>query len=240
MGEQGAGESSVRWRTVRHARPTPVLPTPDLSETIARDLLRIGAVALRPDAPFTWASGRLSPVYTDNRLALSHPDVRSRIADGLVALARPFGVDAVAGTATAGIPHATLVADRLALPLCYVRATAKDHGRQNRVEGHVAAGQRVAVVEDLVSTGGSVLSAADALRAAGAVPVAALAVFSYGFAEADAAFASAGLPLHVLTTFGALVAAARADGALSDADLDTLAEWRRDAAAWSRARGGAG
>ena len=133
---------------------------------VARDLLRIGAVALRPDAPFTWASGRLSPVYTDNRLALSYPDVRDRIADGLVALARPFAADAVAGTATAGIPHATLVADRLGLPLCYVRAKAKDHGRQNRIEGQVTAGQRVVVVEDLVSTGGSVLGAADALREA--------------------------------------------------------------------------
>ena len=219
--------------------PTPV-SDPELSETVARDLLRVGAVALRPDAPFTWASGRLSPVYTDNRVALSHPEVRSRVADGLVALARPLAADAVAGTATAGIPHATLVADRLALPLCYVRAEAKAHGRQNRIEGRVAAGQRVAVVEDLVSTGGSVLSAAQALREAGAVPVAALAVFSYGFAEADAAFDAAGLPLHVLTTFDVLVRAAREDGLLSDADLDALGEWTRDAAAWSRTRGGAG
>ena len=206
---------------------------------IARDLLRIGAVALRPDAPFTWASGRLSPVYTDNRLALSYPDVRDRIADGLVALARPFAADAVAGTATAGIPHATLVADRLGLPLCYVRAKAKDHGRQNRIEGQVTAGQRVVVVEDLVSTGGSVLGAAEALREAGAVPVAVLAVFSYGFAEADAAFRTADLPLHVLTTFEALAHVAREDGLLTDEHLDALADWRRDASAWSRARGGA-
>ena len=204
---------------------------------IARDLLRIGAVSLRPGAPFTWASGRLSPVYTDNRLALSFPDMRSRIADGLTSLARPLAADVVAGVATAGIPHAALVADRLALPLCYVRSAPKGHGRQHRIEGRVVAGQRVVLVEDLVSTGGSVLSAADALREAGVVPVAALAVFSYGFA--DAAFASAGLPLHTLTTFDALVGAACEDGSLSDADLVALTDWHRDAAAWSRIRGGA-
>ena len=208
--------------------------TPD---AVARDLLRIGAVTLRPDAPFTWASGRLSPVYTDNRLALSHPDVRSRIADGLTSLARTFAPDAVAGVATAGIPHAALVADRLALPLVYVRGAPKDHGRQNRIEGRVAPGQRVVLVEDLVSTGGSVLSAADALRDAGAEPVAGLAVFSYGFAEADAAFDAAGLPLRTLTTFEALARVAREDGSLSDADLDTLAAWRTDPVRWSRERG---
>ncbi len=206
------------------------------ADAVARDLLRIGAVALRPDAPFTWASGRLSPVYTDNRLALSHPDVRSRIADGLAALARRLAPDAVAGVATAGIPHAALVADRLALPLCYVRAAAKGHGRQNRIEGLVEPGQRVVLVEDLVSTGGSVLAAADALREAGAEPVAALAVFSYGFAEADAAFTEAGLPLHTLTTFETLARVAREDGALSDADLDALAAWRSDPVVWSQAR----
>ena len=204
--------------------------TPD---AVARDLLRIGAVTLRPDAPFTWASGRLSPVYTDNRLALSHPDVRSRIADGLAGLAQTSEPDVIAGVATAGIPHAALVADRLGLPLVYVRGAPKDHGRQNRIEGRVAPGQRIVLVEDLVSTGGSVLSAADALRDAGAEPVAALAVFSYGFGEADDAFAAAGLPLHTLTTFEALVRVAGGDGSLSDADLDALAAWRADPVQWS-------
>lgn len=206
-------------------------------DAVARDLLRIGAVALRPDAPFTWASGRLAPVYTDNRLALSYADVRARIADGLADLARPLAPDAVAGVATAGIPHAALVADRLALPLCYVRAAAKNHGRQNRIEGRVEAGGRVVLVEDLVSTGGSVLAAADALRDVGATPVAVLAVVSYGFAEADAAFAAAGLLLHTLTTFETLARVAREVGSLSDADLDALAAWREDPAGWSRDRG---
>ena len=203
---------------------------------VARDLLRIGAVALRPDAPFTWASGRLSPVYTDTRLALSYADVRTRLADGLADLAVPFAAQAVMGVATAGIPHAALVAERLGLPMGYVRGAAKGHGRQNRIEGLVTPGQRIVLVEDLVSTGGSVLSAAEALRDAGAEPVAALAVFSYGFAEADAAFTAAGLPLVTLTTFAALADVARLDGALSDADLDTLAAWRADAKGWSEER----
>ena len=130
-----------------------------LADTLARDLLRIGAVALRPDRPFTWASGRLAPVYTDNRLALSHPDVRTRVADGFASVVRERfpDADAVSATATAGIAPGALLADRLGLPFSYVRAGAKGHGRENRIEGAVEAGQRVVLVEDLVSTGGSVL-----------------------------------------------------------------------------------
>ncbi len=205
---------------------------------VARALLRIGAVALRPDDPFTWASGRRAPVYTDNRLALAHPDVRTALADAFVDAARPLAPDAIAGTATAGIPLATLVADRLGLPLSYVRAKAKEHGRGNRIEGRVEAGQRVVVVEDLVSTGGSVLSAAQALREAGAVPVAALAVFSYGLAGVADTFAAAGLPLVVLTDVQTLAAVARDEGGLAADALATLDAWRADPRAWSLAHGG--
>ena len=204
---------------------------------VARDLLRIGAVALRPDDPFTWASGRLSPVYTDNRLTLSHPDVRDRLVDGFEALVRRVGgVEGVAGTATAGIPHAALLADRLGLPMCYVRAEAKGHGKGNRIEGRVTPGQRLVLVEDLVSTGGSVLGAADALRQSGADVAAALAVFTYGFPEADRAFGDAGLPLYTLTDLGALARAARKSGALGDDALALLGAWREDPAGWSRER----
>lgn len=212
-----------------------------LADDLARDLLRIGAVALRPDAPFTWASGRLSPVYTDNRLTLSHPDVRSRIADGFAAEAGRIGeVGAISGTATAGIAHGALLADRLGLPFSYVRSSAKGHGKENRIEGRVEAGQRVVIVEDLVSTGGSVLSAAEALRAVGADVVAAVAVFTYGFPEADRAFAAAGLPLVTLTDFEALARAGRGTGALSGDGWAALQAWRADPAGWSRLRGGAG
>ena len=209
-----------------------------LADTIARDLLRIGAVTLRPDEPFAWASGRLSPVYTDNRLALSHPAVRARIADGFAEIVRQHvrDVDAVSATATAGIAPGALLADRLGLPFSYVRSSAKGHGRENRIEGAVLPGQRLVIVEDLVSTGGSVLSAAEALRARGAQVVAALAVFTYGFAEAEAAFAEAGLPLVTLTDFPTLAAAAR--DTLGPDALAGLADWRRDPAAWSRQRGG--
>ena len=210
-------------------------------ESIARDLLRIGAVSLRPDEPFTWASGRRSPVYTDNRLTLSHPDVRDRIARGFVDVARGLGpVEGVSGTATAGIAHGALLADRLRAPFTYVRSSVKGHGKENRIEGRVGAGQRVVVVEDLVSTGGSVLSAARALRDAGAEPVAALAVFTYGFPEAAAAFEAAGLPLHTLTDFDTLARAAQEAGALGEEGWAVLQAWREDPAAWSRAHGGAG
>jgi orotate phosphoribosyltransferase len=206
---------------------------------VARSLLRIGAVALRPDKPFTWASGRLSPIYTDNRVALAFPDVRDQLVEAFVERARLLAPDLIAGTATAGIPLAALLADRLRLPLCYVRATAKAHGRQNRVEGRVEPGQRVVVVEDLVSTGGSVLAAAEALRDAGAMPVAALAVFSYGLPEADRAFSEAGLRLDTLTTFDTLVRVGAADGAMSPQAVESLSAWRADPAAWSALRGGA-
>ena len=221
------------------------MPQPDLAAAIARDLLALRAVVLRPDEPFRWASGRLAPVYTDNRLTLGTPSVRGRIVDGFCRLAGELARDGaeatmIAGTATAGIPHATLLADRLELPLVYVRSSPKGHGRENRIEGAAVAGHRVIVVEDLVSTGGSVLAAAEALSENGATPVAALAVFSYGMEAATTAFRDAALPLYTLTTLDALLAVAREDGALSAEALAQLDAWRRDPAAWSRAHGGEG
>ena len=207
---------------------------------IARDLLRIGAVSLQPSDPFTWASGRLSPIYTDNRLTLSHPDVRQRLADGFVTLARRAGgADAVSGTATAGIPHATLLADRLDLPLSYVRSQAKAHGKGNQIEGRVTDGQRVLVVEDLVSTGGSVIAAVEALRDAGALVQTVLAVFTYGLDAAADAVSDAGFTLRTLTDFPALLEVAREDGLLDDTAIQTLEDWRRDPEGWSQSRGGA-
>ncbi|WP_412063391.1 orotate phosphoribosyltransferase [Rubrivirga sp. IMCC45206] len=206
---------------------------PDTAAALARDLLRIGAVALRPADPFTWASGRRSPIYTDNRLTLSHPDVRGCIADAFADLSRPFSPDAISATATAGIPHGALLADRLELPFSYVRSAPKGHGKENRIEGAVADGARVVLVEDLISTGGSALSAAQALRQHGVDVVAVVAVFSYGFPEAEAAFDSAGIPLATLTGLDALARAARETGTLAEADRDTLDAWRRDPAGWS-------
>ncbi|OZC02736.1 orotate phosphoribosyltransferase [Rubricoccus marinus] len=207
---------------------------------IARDLLRIGAVSLQPSDPFTWASGRLSPIYTDNRLTLSYPDVRRRLVEGFVTLAdRAGGAAGVSGTATAGIPHATLLADRLGLPLSYVRSSAKGHGKTNKIEGRIEPGERVLVVEDLVSTGGSVIDAVEALRDEGAVVQTVLAVFTYGLDAAADAISDAGFTLRTLTDFPALLDVAQASGEISADDLAALEEWRRDPEAWSRARGGA-
>lgn len=203
----------------------------DLRAALAADLLRIGAVVLRPEAPFTWASGLRAPIYCDNRTTLAFPDVRRHIRDGFAALAAHHGLrpDLIAGTATAGIPHAAWLADALELPMCYVRAKPKEHGRGNQIEGRVLPGQRVLLVEDLVSTGGSALAAALALRDAGADVVACLAIFTYGFARAERAFHDANVPLHALTDYDALVGAA----SLSPETQATLRAWREDPDAWS-------
>ena len=197
---------------------------------IAGLLLDIGAVLLRPEVPFTWASGLRSPVYCDNRLTLAHPAVRRDICDGFAEILdeRGWEPQTIAGTATAGIPHAAWLADRLRLPMAYVRTKPKAHGRGNQIEGGDCAGRRVVVIEDLVSTGGSSVKVVEVLRAAGAEVAAVLAIFSYGLPAAADAFARADVPLHTLTTFAALLAVAEAQGTLSPAALATLRRWHRD------------
>ena len=217
-------------------------PLTTLREQIASDLLEMGAVALRPDEPFTWASGLRSPVYCDNRLTLAHPAVRSRIAAGYEELIGRGGYapDLIAGVATAGIPQAALVADRRGLPLAYVRSAAKGHGKGNRIEGRVATGQRVVIIEDLISTGGSSVAAAEALREAGAEPVAVLATFSYGLVEAARRFDEAGLAHATLTDFATLIRVAERVGVIASSALATLRDWRADPAAWSEKHPGGG
>ena len=213
----------------------------DAAEAVARDLLRIGAVTLRPSDPFTWASGRLAPVYTDNRLTLAHPDVRARLTDAFASLVRAQATppSVIAGTATAGIPHAAWLSDRLGLPMSYVRSKPKGHGAGNQIEGRAEQGDRAVVVEDLISTGGSVVTTAAALRDVGVTVGAVLAVFTYGLDAATEALAEADLPTWALTDVATLARVAQEDGALSSADLDALAAWRRDPSAWSQERGGA-
>lgn len=208
-----------------------------LARRLAEALLDIGAVALAPDDPFTWTSGLRAPIYCDNRLTLAHPEVRRLITDGFAACVaeQQLHPDVVAGTATAGIPHAAWLADRLDLPMAYVRSKPKTHGRGNQIEGQVEGGQRVVLVEDLISTGGSALEAVGALRDAGAEVVAVLAIFSYGFPRAAAGFAEADVPLHVLTSFDALLAAAQEHGYLTSEALAQLHAWQHDPQAWSAA-----
>ncbi|KHL93578.1 orotate phosphoribosyltransferase [Paenibacillus sp. IHB B 3415] len=209
-------------------------PLENKSEQVARYLLEIGAVALRPQEPFTWTSGIKSPIYCDNRLTLSFPVVRSYIADAFAELIRASYPDAevIAGTATAGIPHAAWVADKLGLPMAYIRDKAKGHGKQNQIEGLIAPGQKVIVIEDLISTGGSSIKAAQAVQEAGGVPLAVLAIFSYELDRAVEAFAAADIPLQSLSNYSTLIDVALAQGTIADSDVALLQSWRKDPAAF--------
>jgi orotate phosphoribosyltransferase len=205
----------------------------DIASETARHLLRINAVKLSPQAPFTWASGMLSPIYCDNRIALSFPEVRTFLKNSLAQKAADFApFDIVAGVATAGIPHGALLADALQKPFIYVRSSAKDHGRRNQIEGQLASGQRVLVVEDLISTGGSCLLAVDALREAGAEVVGVLAIFQYGFEKANSAFAEKNTNFETLTHYDILAEEAARAGYVSESDLKTLKKWRENPEGW--------
>ncbi len=206
---------------------------------LAGCLLEAGAVRLRPQEPFTWASGLKSPIYCDNRQLLGVPGHRERVVEALAARARALKPTLVAGAATAGIAWAALVADRLGLPMAYVRPEPKKHGMGRQVEGPSAGGHRVVLIEDLISTGGSSLRCVEALKAEGAEVPAVLALFSYGLPQAAEAFDGAGVALEVLASFEALSEEGRSRGILDSAGVEALADWRSDTVAWSRVRGGA-
>jgi orotate phosphoribosyltransferase len=200
---------------------------------VARNLLEIKAIKLSPSEPFTWASGLQSPIYCDNRVALSYPAVRNFIKNCLAEKSREFpDFDVVAGVATAGIPHGVLLADILGKPFVYVRSSAKDHGRRNQIEGELAPGQRVLVIEDLISTGGSCIQAVDSLREAGAEAVGVLAIFQYGFSTAAQAFKEKNIDFQTLTSYNTLILEAVNMGYVSDRELETLKKWRENPAGW--------
>ncbi|MCZ8511265.1 orotate phosphoribosyltransferase [Paenibacillus filicis] len=208
---------------------TPSIRTnPQLSENIAAALLKIGAVALRPQQPFTWTSGLKSPIYCDNRLTISYPEIRDMIAEGFASLIRDNYPDAevIAGAATGGIPHAAWVAQKLNLPMVYVRDKAKGHGKENLIEGAIHAGQKTVVIEDLISTGGSSLKVALAVNDAGAKALGVLGIFSYQFDKAAEAFASTGIPFETLTNYSVLVDVALRQGAIQASDVEALKAWR--------------
>ena len=201
-----------------------------MKEQIAKALLGIQAVFLRPDEPFTWASGIQSPIYCDNRLVLSYPDVRREVEKGLAELIRTHypACELVAGTSTAGIAHAALVADILNLPMAYVRASAKDHGRNNLIEGRVEPGQKVVVVEDLISTAGSVIDVVNNLRDAGAEVLGIISIFTYGMQKGIDRLAGAHVQNISLTDFETLAQVAAKEGYISEADIRKLTAFQKN------------
>ena len=207
-----------------------------IKQTFAKKLLDVKAIKLQPNDPFTWASGWKSPIYCDNRKALSYADIRTLIkcAFADIARAKYADIDVVAGVATGAIAQGALVADELLLPYCYVRPKPKDHGMGNQIEGTIPEGAKVVVVEDLISTGGSSLKAVDALRKAGFEVVGMVASYTYGFPVAEEAFKEAGVRLVTLSDYEHTTAIAAKTGYIKEEDLAVLAEWRKSPSTWKQ------
>lgn len=199
-----------------------------LEQTIAHDLLSIGAVFLRPDEPFLWASGIKSPIYCDNRLTLTAPAVRTRVEEGLADLIQEHykDVEVLMGTSTAGIAHAAIVGHLLGLPMGYVRSGSKDHGRQNRIEGRLEPGRKVVVVEDLISTAGSCLEVVEALREAGAEVLGIVSIFTYGLRKGLERLEAAGVKNYSLSDFDAVCEVAAREGKIRPEDIERLRRFR--------------
>ncbi len=202
----------------------------EIKELIAKDLLKIKAVFFRPDEPFIWASGIKSPVYCDNRLTLTAPEVRNDVENSLAAVIREKYPEAevLMGTSTAGIAHAAITAHIMGLPMGYVRSGAKDHGRQNRIEGRLEAGQKVVVVEDLISTGGSVIEVVEALREAGAEVLGVVSIFTYGMKKGLERLAAANVENTSLTDFDVIAKVAAEEGYIAPEDVERLIKFRND------------
>jgi orotate phosphoribosyltransferase len=205
-----------------------------IAAQVATKLLQIEAIRLQPEKPFTWASGWKSPIYCDNRLALSYPDVRTFIKENLVKAIRAnfTEVEAIAGVATAGIPQGALIADSMDLPFIYVRSKPKGHGMENMIEGKINPGQKVVVIEDLVSTGGSSLKAVQDLKNAGFEVLGMVAIFTYGFDLATNNFKEANIKLVCLSDYASMLPQALADDYIDDQTLASLVEWRKSPGSW--------
>ena len=208
----------------------------ELSTRFAQMLLNVKCIKVQPEAPFTWASGWLSPFYCDNRKTLAYPDVRTFVKEQLARIVSEKypQATAIAGVATGAIAQGALVADALGLPMCYVRSKAKDHGMGNLIEGTLPEGATVVVVEDLISTGGSSLKAVEALRAAGFEILGMVASYTYGFPVAAEAFKAADVELTTLTNYEAVVQAALASGYIEEKHIPMLAEWRANPSEWGK------
>lgn len=201
---------------------------------IAEQLLEIKAVTLSPNAPFTWASGLKSPIYCDNRLTMSFPKVRKEIAKGLAQMIKEKypEVEVIAGTATAGIPHAAWVAEELNLPMVYIRGKAKDHGKKNQIEGQISNKQKMVVIEDLISTGGSVIEACLAAENEGADILGVAAIFTYELPKGQANFVNAKLPVDTLTNYSELIEVAVSNNYITTSDMELLKKWKENPEDW--------
>jgi len=208
----------------------------EIEQQVAEFLLQIKAIKLQPDNPFTWASGWKSPIYCDNRVTLSHPTIRTYIRQKLTQIIQEeFGsVDCIAGVATAGIPQGALVAQELGLPFIYVRSKPKDHGTGSMIEGEVIPGQRVVVIEDLISTGKSSLQAVQALKDAGCTVAGLAAIFSYGFDQATENFKEAKCKFYTLSNYNALLKYAQDNNYISASESDILSKWRVSPSTWGQ------
>lgn len=204
------------------------------NQLIASDLLKINAVTLSPNEPFTWASGIKAPIYTDNRITISFPEVRTHIADGLAELIRVKfpKVKIIGGVATAGIPHAAIVADKMELPMIYVRSKPKDHGRGKQMEGSIDENAPIVLIDDLLSTGKSVLNAAQALKNEGYNVIGVVAIFSYELPDSNKNFKEAGIEFDTLTNYSTIIEQAKAENSISDDELVVLRKWRDDPWSW--------
>ena len=205
-----------------------------VDKLLAKKLLGVSAVKLQPKNPFTWASGWKSPIYTDNRKTLSFPEVRSFVKVELTSLIKEKfeEFDVIAGVATGAIAQGALIADELDMPYVYIRSAAKDHGMGNLIEGEIKPGQKVVVVEDLISTGGSSLKAVEAVRQAGCEVVGMVAIFTYGFPIAEEKFKEAGVTLYTLSNYNAVLEAAAETGYINSEDIETLKVWRENPSQW--------
>jgi orotate phosphoribosyltransferase len=206
----------------------------NVSKKTAEFLLQIKAIKLQPSNPFTWASGWKSPIYCDNRKTLSFPAVRTYIAASFASMVKELYPEAelIAGVATGAIAHGALAADKLGLPFIYVRSGAKEHGLGNQIEGYFEPGQKVVVIEDLISTGGSSLSAVKALREAGCEVLGMVAIFTYEFTKASDGFAAENCKLNTLSNYSVLVETAVNTGYIGQTEVDTLTKWRVNPAEW--------
>ncbi|MGV3009914.1 orotate phosphoribosyltransferase [Streptococcus thoraltensis] len=205
-----------------------------LATQIASDLLDIKAVYLQPEDPFIWASGIKSPIYTDNRITLSYPETRTLIENGFVEVIREHfpEVEVIAGTATAGIPHGAIIADKMNLPFSYIRSKPKDHGAGNQIEGRVVKGEKMVIIEDLISTGGSVLDAVKAAQDAGVEVLGVVAIFTYELPKAQANFEEANVKLVTLSNYSELIKVAKVQGYINADGLMLLKKFKEDQENW--------